>query len=77
MYDWKESYKNDVVNKTFIKGLLHLLNEGTPYKDVDGNLMGHINSIDGPMDLITVISNIYLESEECEYKRIFVIYHDT
>ena len=64
MYEWKDSYKNDYVTDVLIKGLLNLLNAGVPYTDTDGRLVGHINSIDGSMDLIKVISDLYLESDE-------------
>jgi hypothetical protein len=76
MYDWKGSFRNNVVDEAFMLGLFHLLEEGQPYTDVSGAPMGHVSVLDGPVDLIQIIADSYLEVADCEYKRINVIYKE-
>jgi len=61
LYDWKESYsQGSLGTDTFIKGILKFLRNGERYYYiVKGNkkLGGHINSFDGPLGWVQIISS--------------------
>ena len=61
LYDWKGSYLHDCPGtNTFIKGILKFLENGERYYYIvneNKKLAGHINSFDGPLGWVQIISS--------------------
>ena len=74
MYEWSRKYSNDVVNDTFLKGVLNLLVEGVTYTNENGKIVGHVNSIEGPLGLVKIISDTSLSTQSGSMTCINIIY---
>jgi hypothetical protein len=76
-YKWEDSFlKMETLNIFFIKKIFKLLNNGVSYFDINGQFIGKINFLHGPLSGITIISDHSLDAVDNRYIMFRALYLD-